>query len=115
MGQRQPAPQAEAPETVPPPARADLVTRLRTDTDFLELVSWARERHNRVEIDENAWLSYARVAEGFSSSGMLSIDNVSSWLAFKAEFAIKQLEMRKLIEEANARKEGGLLRILSPP
>lgn len=88
-----------------------LAATLRNDPDYLVFVQWAKEQQHNVKIDDNCWLHHSRVTPGFTSSGTLSIDNRTTWDAFKVEYLLKQLKMKGMIEEANQHARGGLIRI----
>jgi hypothetical protein len=89
--------------------RKQLAAQLRADSVFLELVAWALERKYKVTIDDLCWLHYSHIEPGFAATGILSIDELSSYSAFKAAFLQKDPELRKTILEAQQTQNGGII------
>jgi len=89
--------------------RKQLAVRLREDLVFLELVQWALEKQYKITIDDLCWLHYSHIETGFAAAGILSIDELSSFEAFKAAFLKKDPELRKTILESENLQNGGII------
>lgn len=105
--------QSKKPQTPRRENASDLAATLRMDEDFLAFVKWATEHQHHVTIDDNCWLRHSCVTPGFTSSGILSVDDRTCWDTFKSEYLKKQSKMRGMIEEATEHARGGLIKINS--
>lgn len=91
--------------------REELIARLRVDPDFLSFQEWAKENNHEISVDEIGWLHHNRIEQGFSCGGVLSIDDRTSWERFKNDFMKRQLQMRRMIEDANDHYKNGITKV----